>query len=111
MKKAIGYIIATILILLYGFAWVYAAFQPKNEEVEKKQMLDTSALSAWCGQPAGTVRMVGAWFYDVDTLEDETGNLWGYDGVEDQAFYLLWIDDMGTPAVEDDTIVKVWQEI
>lgn len=109
MKK-FGQIVAAILILLYCSAWVYAAFQPSAASTPQKQSFDTSILEGWCGGSTGTIRMVGAWYYDGDTFEDETGNLWGYDEVEEQAFYLLWIDDMGTPAVEDDTIVKVWQE-
>lgn len=73
---------------------------------------DTSTLETWCGGSSGRVRMVGAWMYDDHGLEDETGNVWDYEGpIDGQAFYLLWIDDMGTSSVEDDQIVKVWKEV
>lgn len=75
-----------------------------------KYGFDTSALKDWRGNATGQIRMVGAQYYDDSTLEDETGNLWGISGVTEQAFYLLWIDNMGTPAVEDDMIIKIWQE-
>ncbi len=71
---------------------------------------DVSTIETWCGRPVGTIRMIGAWAHDNNTFEDETGNLWKYDNVDKQAFYLLWIDDMNTPEIEDDEIIKIWQE-
>lgn len=97
---------AALLCLLAGCG--------KVEEVqtveENTSKFDVTILESWCGEPVGTIRMVGGWYYEPDTLEDETGNLWGFDGIEDEAFYLVWIDDMGTPEVEDDEILKIWQE-
>lgn len=72
---------------------------------------NTTALDTWCGKPTGEIRMIGGWEYDKNTLEDEQGNLWGWDGeLDENAFYLLWIDDVGTPQTEDDVVIKVWQE-
>lgn len=73
---------------------------------------DTSILESWCGAPRGTIRMIGGVYYEQGIIEDEDGNLWGWGGpIDKDGFYLLWLDDMGTPAVEDDEILKVWQEI
>ena len=81
------------------------------EEPAPVDHFDTSVLETWCGEPAGTIRMVGAEFDGVDTFTDETGEMWGWDGVLDEnGFYLLWIDDNGTPDLTDDFIVKVFQE-
>lgn len=81
-----------------------------NEPTTPK--FDTSALESWCGQPSGTIRMVGAEFDGVDTFTDETGEMWGWedDSLKENGFYLLWIDDNGTSDLRDDFIVKVFQE-
>ena len=84
----------------------------KSTQVE--QTFDTQALETWCkGEDMGTVRMVGAWLYEVHdgyvTLEDEQGNLWDVDTiVAEDTFLLLWIADNNTADITDDMIVKVW---
>lgn len=74
---------------------------------------DTSVLNSWSGDFSdGEIRMVGGYFYDETTLEDDTGNLWGIDmELNENEFYLLWIADNHTPDdVTDDIILKVWVE-
>lgn len=124
MKKTISnFIISLVMILAIAgtvaLIFTIAKANPETptqrtyraaEIIIQKQVFDTSALNTWCGEPNGTIRMIGAQALDENTLEDETGNLWGWDDVEEQSFYLLWIDDMGTPQIEDDEIVKIWEE-
>ncbi len=124
MKKFKGDIFSYIIII-GGIAFMAALIfflvtnEPETQAdyldtaaniVIENQKFDTTAINNWCGEPTGTIRMVGAWFYDENTFEDETGNFWSYDNVSKEAFYLLWIDDVGTPEVHDDEIIKVWQE-
>lgn len=108
--------IASAFVLCF-ILWAAGCFnQPEPEPVvvlvEQESAFDTSALEGWCGEPVGHIRMVGAWYYEDGVLEDETGNLWGWDGpVDENGFFLLWIDDMGDDIVENDEIIKLWQEI
>lgn len=85
----------------------------KAADVPAAPKFDTTQLETWCnGGDTGTLRMVGGWYYEDGVIEDETGNLWGWDGeINPDAFLLLWINDNGTPEIEDDEIVKLWQEI
>jgi hypothetical protein len=88
-------------------------FQQEEKETADAMVYDTSALANWCGEPTGTVHMVGAWFTEDGYIEDETGNLWVYDfqnEIQKDTFLLLWIDDMGTANIHDDEILKVWFE-
>lgn len=113
MKKKIasGAALAAALLLVYIVGLWYPLSRVKATEPENTtSKFDVSVLETWCGEPVGTIRMVGGWYYEPNTLEDETGNLWGFDGIEDEAFYLVWIDDMGTPEIEDDEILKIWKE-
>lgn len=75
---------------------------------------DTTALSYWCS-PEERVRMIGAEYFDVDALIDESGNIWNVEMEEDfdpDAFYLLWIGDGNTPReMTDDEVLKVWKEV
>lgn len=106
-----GAAVAALFVWLF-LIWCVSGCHAIGWAAESKPVnhFDISVLETWCGEPSGTIRMVGAWFYDENTFEDETGNLWGWDGVEEQAFYLLWIDDLGTPQIEDDQIIKVFEE-
>lgn len=83
-------------------------------EVQKQSNFDTSIIEAqWCGDfEDGRIRMVGAWQYERQLVEDETGELWYIEEpVQADDFLLLWIADNHTPDnVEDDIIVKVWRE-
>ena len=81
-------------------------------EGNSSTVFDTSVLETWCGGSIGSIRMVGAWRYDANTYEDETGAYWQTDSaVAANSFYLLWIDDDGTPNdLSDDILVKVWEE-
>lgn len=101
------------VVVVFGFLFFLLLISPKaeNKQVDQINTFDTSILETWCGKPMGTIRMVGAWYYEDGIFEDETGNLWGWDGeIEEQAFYLLWIDDLGDDIVQNDEILKVWQE-
>lgn len=85
--------------------------EPVVVVVEQESTFDTSILEGWCGGPVGHIRMVGAWYYEDGVLEDETGNLWAWDGpIDEEGFFLLWLDDMGDDIVQNDEIIKVWQE-
>lgn len=82
--------------------------------VEQTGGFDTSIIEDnWCGNFSdGTIRMVGAWQYERQLVEDETGNVWYIEEpVQADDFLLLWIADNHTPDnTEDDIIVKVWRE-
>ena len=82
--------------------------------VEQSGGFDTSIIEDnWCGNFCdGTIRMVGAWQYERQLVEDETGNVWYIEEpVQADDFLLLWIADNHTPNdTEDDIIVKVWRE-
>jgi hypothetical protein len=82
--------------------------------VEQTGGFDTSIIEDnWCGDFSdGTIRMVGAWQYERQLVEDETGNVWYIEEpVQADDFLLLWIADNHTPDnAEDDIIVKVWRE-
>ena len=82
--------------------------------VEQSGGFDTSIIEDnWCGNFSdGTIRMVGAWQYERQLVEDETGNVWYIEEpVQADDFLLLWIADNHTPNdTEDDIIVKVWRE-
>lgn len=75
---------------------------------------DTTALSYWCS-PEEEVRMIGAEYFDVDALIDESGNIWNINMEKDfdpDAFYLIWIGNGNTPKdVTDDEVLKVWKEV
>lgn len=98
------------VITVFGFVFLLCLIAPK-EETPSVSQFDVTQLETWCGEPSGTIRMVGAEFDGVDTFTDETGEMWGWEGDLDRnGFYLLWIDDNGTSDLTDDFIVKVWQE-
>ena len=82
--------------------------------VEQSGGFDTSIIEDnWCGDFCdGTIRMVGAWQYERQLVEDETGDVWYIEEpVQADDFLLLWIADNHTPNnTEDDIIVKVWRE-
>lgn len=82
--------------------------------VEQTGGFDTSIIEDnWCGDFSdGTIRMVGAWQYERQLVEDETGDVWYIEEpVQADDFLLLWIADNHTPNnTEDDIIVKVWRE-
>ena len=74
---------------------------------------DTSTLNNWSGDFSdGNIRIMGGYFYDENTIEDDTGNLWVVDtDISEENFYLLWIADNHTPEdVTDDVILKIWVE-
>lgn len=106
-------LVAAVFVLFFLLWGVSAAGRAINPDVHPVTTeFDTTVVEKWCNKPNGTIRLVGGWHYEPGTLEDEQGNLWGWSGeVEENAFLLLWIDDNGTPEVEDDEVLKVWQEI
>lgn len=111
-----------IMMILFGaecFGKASAAHEEqepivKYVEVQKQSGFDTSIIeNNWCGGFCdGTIRMVGAWQYERQLVEDETGDVWYIEEpVQADDFLLLWIADNHTPNnTEDDIIVKVWRE-
>lgn len=106
---AIAFLFAAVL-----FMQTVTPVQASAVEVEQTGGFDTSIIEDnWCGNFSdGTIRMVGAWQYERQLVEDETGNVWYIEEpVQADDFLLLWIADNHTPDnAEDDIIVKVWRE-
>ena len=106
---AIAFLFAVVL-----FMQTVTPVQASAVEVEQSGGFDTSIIeNNWCGDFCdGTIRMVGAWQYERQLVEDETGNVWYIEeSVQADDFLLLWIADNHTPNnTEDDIIVKVWRE-
>ena len=106
---AIAFLFAVVL-----FMQTVTPVQASAVEVEQTGGFDTSIIEDnWCGNFSdGTIRMVGAWQYERQLVEDETGNVWYIEEpVQADDFLLLWIADNHTPDnAEDDIIVKVWRE-
>lgn len=91
---------------------------PEAEEAVstvEQSYIDTHYITGWCSGCGedGTVRMVGAWWYSAEEVEDETGNIWYTDTTIDPLDnVLLWIADNNTPEdVTDDIVVKMWVEV
>ena len=103
-KSLVKMVIALMVLVLLAVALV----KPCSYEY------DTTALSCWCS-PEEKVRMIGAEYFDMDALIDESGNVWSVDMEEDfdeNAFYLIWIGDGNTPRdATDDEVLKVWKEV
>ena len=120
--KTFGYVlfIAFSLFLAYSIgdyvAWCTAEAE-HLERVEPIEYFDVTALEEWggCGGN-GTIRMVGATFYEAKEnstlLIDETGHIWELENqfFNEWDFILLWIGDSHTPTIEDDCVIKVWVE-
>ena len=106
---AIAFLLAVITLMQ-----VVTPVHASAVEVEQTSGFDTSIIEDnWCGNFCdGTIRMVGAWQYERQLVEDETGNVWYIEEpVQADDFLLLWIADNHTPDnAEDDIIVKVWRE-
>lgn len=91
------------------------AFAAKAPVVKQSGSFDTSIIEDnWYGDFSdGTIRMVRAWQYERQLVEDETGDVWYIEEVAVQAddCLLLWVADNHTPNdTMDDIIVKVWRE-
>lgn len=77
--------------------------------------IDTTAIENWCGDT--NIRMCGAVVAEYDNnnviIETEDGNLWEMENfyLEQDSYYLVWFDTKGTVEIEDDEIVKIWEEI
>lgn len=107
----IAAVIATLFVEFF-LLWGLCSLTGKADAATAPKF-DTTQLETWCkGESNGTIRMAGGWHCGDNTIEDETGNLWGWedDEIKEGAFLLLWINDNGTPEVEDDEIVKIWVE-
>ena len=74
---------------------------------------DISALESWETEAHGTIHMIGGWYHSEGVIQTEDGHLWGMDtsGMNPYQFVLVWLDDQGTPQVEDDTIFRTWVEM
>jgi hypothetical protein len=123
MKKTLRNVTLSIGMAVGAIAFLFAVVlfmqtvtpvQASAVEVEQTGGFDTSIIEDnWCGDFCdGTIRMVGAWQYERQLVEDETGNVWYIEEpVQADDFLLLWIADNHTPDnAEDDIIVKVWRE-
>ena len=103
--------IACVLVLVWCFTSASCgATEPQVAPCEFDNSIIEQTLCH--GLDYGTIRMVGAWWYDDHVIEDEMGNLWNIEqDVGENDFLLVWIVDNFTPDnVEDDAIVKVWRE-
>lgn len=89
------------------------AMSPDEYEPPHTSRFDTTALDSWRGEPAGQIRMISGWYFAPDTIETEDGNLWelNTEDINEYELLLIWFDDMGTPEIEDDQIIKVWSEV
>lgn len=89
------------------------AMSPDDHALPQTSHYNTTSLDSWCGEPVGQVRMIGGWYHDKDTIETEDGNLWelNTEDINEYELLLIWFDDMGTPEIEDDQIIKVWSEV
>ena len=126
MKKTLRDVTLSIGMALGAVAFLFAvvlfmqavtpvqASAVEASVVEQSGGFDTSIIEDnWCGDFSdGTIRMVGAWQYERQLVEDETGDVWYIEEpVQADDFLLLWIADNHTPNnTEDDIIVKVWRE-
>lgn len=120
MSKLDWGLLAIAIAMLFGIVFCISGDEAETETEVKTEVVfvypdskfNTDSLESWCGEPVGTLRMIGAANHDGAHLVDEAGNLWRFDtDLPLNAWCLLWIDDMGTPdMVEDDEVVKVWVE-
>ena len=128
MKNLKEYYVAWVLVVAMFVVGVFVGktttpivAQAVEEETvmrtveEKPAVFDTSIIEAlWCNgdEDEGTIRMVGAWWYDDGLVEDELGDVWSIEQEIDVCdFLLLWIADNGTvDDPTDDIIIKVWRE-
>ena len=107
-------ILLAVIMLMQTIAPVQASAVEASPATVEASGFDTSIIEDnWCGDFSdGTIRMVGAWQYERQLVEDETGDVWYIEEpVQADDFLLLWIADNHTPNdTEDDIIVKVWRE-
>lgn len=80
---------------------------------ECEHLFDSSIIEAqWYQETDSTVRVMGGWMYKDGVVQGETEEEWTTElPLSQEDFYLLWIDDAGTPTVEDDTLIKLWREV
>lgn len=85
-------------------------------EQQDATVYDTTAIDAMVKDAVGKVRMVEAQLVDDKdgelTLMDSMGELWSVSDVPitKQDNVLLWMDDNGTDALDDDVIINLWIE-
>lgn len=86
---------------------------PQTSVPSSTSCFNTDYLDMWCGEPVGQIRMIGGWYNSPDTIETEDGNLWelNTEDINEWELLLVWFDDMGTPDIQDDQIIKVWSEV
>ena len=112
--SAIAILFATIVLMQTISPVRASAVEVAPVATVETKGFDTSIIEEnWCGDFCdGTIRMVGAWQYERQLVEDETGDVWYIEEpVQADDFLLLWIADNHTPNdTEDDIIVKVWRE-
>lgn len=83
MKKCV--LSAVICLVLCGFMW----------------------LGYFLAGQIDNTRYIEAVAVTSDTLEDTTGNLWGYDGLTVGTTYRIKFDTLGTDNITDDIIKEV----
>lgn len=91
----------------------YQVNSPDDHALPQSSNFNTDYLDSWCGEPIGQIRMIGGWYHDENIIETEDGNLWelNTESINEWELLLIWFDDMGTPEIEDDEIIKVWSEV
>lgn len=115
-------ILVCLLLLSCGIAATATHNPNKSKEVEEEiaavaiespTHYDTSALEAWCGEPHGNIRMIAGWYIQPNTIQTEDGSWWSLNtkSINENECLLIWFDDMGTPEIVDDEIIKVWSEV
>lgn len=123
MKTRIDAIILTVICALLVGAYFLTQSGKNNNTIDEPaavETFNTSYLERWDkGEDNGTIRMVGAWFFNYEpssnmtVVEDESGNLWAVRDVtiDEDDFLLLWIANNGTPDYQDDDqVIKTWKE-
>lgn len=73
----------------------------------KKILLVAAVLALCASTSCHNTRSIEAVAVSADTLEDTTGNLWGYDGLTVGSTYTVTFDTCGTDDVTDDIIMEV----
>lgn len=116
MKKTINIVVAILCILFaawVGISWYDISAdngKPNPEHYSWNFFSVAFPVQTAANPPVGENRIVTGRGYSHYAIEDEAGNIWGWTNVEPNAFYVLQINDMGTPQIEDDIIVYVWEK-
>lgn len=106
MKRLFQIIFVFIFGIIIGFKMNF------QNEFPLQSKFNTSSLESWCGEPLGTIKMISG-CANGNFIGDENGKLWEVNPetvLDENALYLLWVDDMGTKNISDDELIKIWKE-